>query len=79
MRSPRAAAARPLLFLPPQVRVIQAKNLPSDDWWNGLSDPYIVAHLVAPDGARASTVAARRPPACLPHGGLPAWVRRRPC
>ena len=32
-----------------QVRVICAKNLLGNDWWNGLSDPYVLVMLTPPD------------------------------
>ena len=33
-----------------QVRVICAKNLLGNDWWNGLSDPYVLVTLSSPGG-----------------------------
>lgn len=33
------------------VRIVRATQLPAADWWNGLADPYVVARVVAPDGA----------------------------
>lgn len=31
--------------------MICATNLLGNDWWNGLSDPYVVVTLITPDGS----------------------------
>jgi hypothetical protein len=49
---------------PDQVNLVRAVDLPGQDWWNGLADPYIVVTATTPQGTRVQYRC--RPAAALP-------------